>query len=471
MMTKPPSETDFSDEPKPPDLEARAQALADRLVANAATGEGAEEAPASRLRFALIEEFAAEREASAEPILGTDDDLVIPAGGTVMAYGDGGAGKTTLELDAALHFAAGDAWLGFPVPRPLRVALVENEGPRGSFRAKVERKLAAWKGSPFAGRLHVLEEPWAELSLAEDVHLAGLRDFLNANAVDVLMLGPVASSGLAGGGTPDEIEEHARRLAELRRDLDRPLVVWLVHHENKAGDVSGAWERLPDVLLHVRAGDGGGYTLLRWRKARWSSRTHGCKMTLRWTADGEGFELADSDDAAAAKRDAARDEASAWLRAYVTDHPGTARTTIEENYAEGRPTGARARIREAIDRALKPAQTDSSPLADDNPANQHPDGEHTNWLATGPGKAANGVYLYPASALSSPLAIPLNGEHGEHPAPVSQTPQERECSPLAATYKEAAANGEQRAGSPTSTSPLDDLLARPRDTRAMPEGL
>ena len=40
---------------------------------------------------------------------------LIPEGGDVMVYGDGGAGKTTLCLDLACHLAAGDDWLGIPV--------------------------------------------------------------------------------------------------------------------------------------------------------------------------------------------------------------------------------------------------------------------------------------------------------------------------------------------------------------------
>ncbi len=94
-----------------------------------------------------IEEFAAHDEPGADPLLGGPDDVVVPENGDVMCYGDGGAGKTTLMVDLACHLAAGDAWLGIPVARKLRVLLIENEGPRPLYRSKLRRKLAAWEGS------------------------------------------------------------------------------------------------------------------------------------------------------------------------------------------------------------------------------------------------------------------------------------------------------------------------------------
>jgi hypothetical protein len=397
----------------------------------------------STLQFVGLHEFTSSTEDTAEALLGADDAPAIPAGGTVMVYGDGGAGKTTLEFDAAMHLASGRDWLGMPVPRPVRIALIENEGPRGPFRAKLARKLAGWPDPQAADNIHVLEKPWAEFSLANGDHLQALRAFVEACEIDLLMLGPVASSGLTGAGTPDDIEEHARKLAALRHELTRPLAVWLVHHENKQGDVSGAWDRLPDLFIHVRAVDGGGRTIVHWRKARFASSIHGTKAELRWT-DNEGFELVDAEAKAAGRE---RDLANAleWIFEHVTDHPGSARSTVEQAFADAHDGKGRNLARAAIDRDLNTAGT----------------GEQHNLLTTAPGRAANGVYLYPASAHSSPLAAPLFGEHGDQSPPVPQTPSERECSPLAGGLKEEgppAASSER--GHPSTNGHLieeDDL--------------
>jgi hypothetical protein len=85
-------------------------------------------------------------------------------------------------------------------------------------------------------------------------------------------------------------------LAQVRGELDRPIAYDLVHHENKSGDVSGAWEGATDTLAHVQA-RGNGHTALVWRKARWAPGLHGKTWKLDW-APGERFELDDTPETA-----------------------------------------------------------------------------------------------------------------------------------------------------------------------------
>ncbi len=101
------------------------------------------------LEFVVVSlsQFAATPEDGADPLLGDRDQILIPANGDVMVYGDGGAGKTTLCLDLACHLAGGNSWLGIDVAAPLTVLLVENEGPTALFRGKAKRKLKGWTGS------------------------------------------------------------------------------------------------------------------------------------------------------------------------------------------------------------------------------------------------------------------------------------------------------------------------------------
>src|SRR5579862_7534833 len=77
-----------------------------------------------------VEHFASVEEAGAAPVLGNRNAVVIPENGDVMVFGDGGAGKTTLVFDLGCHLAAGEDWLGIPVPRPVAVLIIEAEGPR-----------------------------------------------------------------------------------------------------------------------------------------------------------------------------------------------------------------------------------------------------------------------------------------------------------------------------------------------------
>src|SRR5689334_4673126 len=52
-------------------------------------------------RLVTAHEFGAVAEAGAEPLIGTPGQVLIPVGGDVMVYGDGGASKTTLGIDLA----------------------------------------------------------------------------------------------------------------------------------------------------------------------------------------------------------------------------------------------------------------------------------------------------------------------------------------------------------------------------------
>ena len=152
-----------------------------------------------------LDQFAAVDELSAGALLGDDENTILAAGGTLAFYGDGGAGKTTLEVDLAFHLAAGRPWLGLPVPEPLTVLVIENEGPRGKFRTKLRAKREAWQGEPVDERLHVLEEPWALFTFAAEPHRDALRAEIERLRVDVLAAGPVQRLGMQGGGTPDEV--------------------------------------------------------------------------------------------------------------------------------------------------------------------------------------------------------------------------------------------------------------------------
>lgn len=238
------------------------------------------------------EAFAAVEEASAEPVLGDEENTALAAGGTAQWYGDGGAGKTTLGLDRACHLCAGHDWLGLSVPKPVRVLWIENEGPRGKFREKVARKLAAWDGPPLEGRLHVLSAPWARFSFAYERMRDELVELVRTLQIDVVIAGPVARLGAKGGGTPEEIQNFVDLLELVRAKLDRPLAYELIHHENKQGEVSGAWEGATDTLVHVQA-RGNGHTAIVWRKARWAHELHGKTWKLNWR-DGERYELDDT---------------------------------------------------------------------------------------------------------------------------------------------------------------------------------
>jgi hypothetical protein len=124
------------------------------------------------IEFVTAEEFAAVDEPGAEPLLGTPGSVLLPANGDAMWYGGGGSGKTSLELDGSFHLATGLSWLGIAVLRPVRVALIENEGPRPLFRRKIAARLASWSGPLLEGRVRVYKSPWYQFRFDEAAEMA-----------------------------------------------------------------------------------------------------------------------------------------------------------------------------------------------------------------------------------------------------------------------------------------------------------
>lgn len=291
------------------------------------------------LSFVEAGAFASFEEPGAAALVGDDDNVLVPEGGDVMFYGDGGAGKTTLMIDLGLHLAAGDDWLGISVGRPARVAVVENEGPRPLFRAKLRRKLRAWSGSPIDGRLLVLVEPWSKVSLDSPVVREALARKIGELELDALLVGPVTRSGMNEAGTLQQVRDYVYLLAEIRSASGRRVSFLLAHHENRGGQVSGAWEGAVDTLFHVQA-QGNGQTRLYVQKARWSPEHHKTKLQLAW-AEGEAFELLEDDE---------RDDnvLADEILAYVREHGGTGWNKVNEAVP-----GKRDRLRALRDSLLE----------------------------------------------------------------------------------------------------------------------
>lgn len=262
--------------------------------------------PLDEPRIVTAQRFAAIEEPGAEPLLGEPDEVVIPEGGDVMLHGDGGASKTTLTVDLACHMAAGDDFLGAPVPRPVRVAIFEVEGPRPLFRRKVDGKIESWQGSDLGDRLLVLESPWADFRFDRDERVAALLGDLE---VDVLIVGPLTCVGMDENGTLQQVRDFMAGVNLFRQRTGRRLTVILVHHDNKGGAVSGAWEGAVDTLLQAQVHMHGKTRLVVY-KARWAPSWHKKRLELAWT-DGEGFEVTGGDE-----RDLLTE-----IKEWLTDHP------------------------------------------------------------------------------------------------------------------------------------------------------
>lgn len=193
-----------------------------------------------------------------ELLLGTEKHPLIPAGGLVLIAGPYGSGKTILALDLAMHLAFQREWLGFPVSRPLRVALIENEGAKEEFKKTYGRlRRERWTGE-MGGKLFIQTWRWGDFSFADPGSYAMAKRYIERDQIDVVIGDPLELLGPEGVGSPDDTRKFIQLLPEL--GLRRRTAFVFLHHfvqgssrRQKASrlddEISGAWGKHADCVL------------------------------------------------------------------------------------------------------------------------------------------------------------------------------------------------------------------------------
>jgi hypothetical protein len=167
----------------------------------------------------------------AELLLGEPGVAVLTVGSLLMVYGADGSGKSTWTIDGIVHLAAGAAWLGIPVPRPVRICIVENEGPPSLFQQKLAAKITSWDGADPTVNLYVFAAPWGEFSFAGAAARDALNEFCDEHSIDLVTANPTLGLGVAVSGRPDETQQFVDWLVECGLKSNRAF--WLLHHETK----------------------------------------------------------------------------------------------------------------------------------------------------------------------------------------------------------------------------------------------
>jgi hypothetical protein len=244
-------------------------------------------------------EFTARRdENAAEPLVSTEQGTIFPAGGLAILAARVHDGKTTLAVEFCQHASAGREYLGLGFPRPLNVLVIENEGPREAFRAKLSARLAAWEhgGEP---RIWDLPAEWGQVRVSDPSLREQLRRVVEVHEVDLIVSDSLTRFGVRGNGTPEETREFVEWLAEI--GLGRDVAFLLLHHprtrpepgESELERLAGAWPPHADlILLLQRLGDG--RARLSFPKTRWA---HGDRppSILSFDAASESFSYVGDD--------------------------------------------------------------------------------------------------------------------------------------------------------------------------------
>jgi hypothetical protein len=257
--------------------------MVDELERHAAEGR-------ERIRIVSSDQFLQAAVDQIPVLLGTATDKVLPAYGLAIVYGKGAAGKTTLTMTAVAALASATPWLGIPVPSPARILMVENEGPKAPFVEKIQRFADQWEGPDFLGNIVFYEEPWGRFSLADRGMRDDLLDFTRDQRIDLVVAGPLRGLGMSGPGAPAETDAFMDLLKEA--GLGTELAWWIVHHVNKAGQVSGDFDRHPDTLIRY-AYEGKRRNKLTWEKIRWGDQGRE-PLVLEWLDQGVGYTIIDT---------------------------------------------------------------------------------------------------------------------------------------------------------------------------------
>ena len=311
------------------------------------------------------------------PLWGTRECAIIPQGGLAILAGRPGAGKTTFVLDLACHLAAGlpfpnsdgngRAPAPWPIDKPLRVALIENEGPQEMFRLKLADKLERFPHDirERGGYLSIQAWRWGAFNFADaDAHRRAQSE-LESDGIDLVIGDPLTMLGPRGVGSPEDTRVFVQMLYPLGLAQSRAFL--FLHHfreraernEDELARVSGAWGGHLDTLLTLQAGAQKEKARLSFPKLRWASEKPPNAVILGRVYNTASFEaLSEEGDHVAleapivtwleAQRAAGRG-AKGWFKARDVAH-GISEGDMETRKAlEGAPhlfsfvTGARAK--------------------------------------------------------------------------------------------------------------------------------
>lgn len=302
-----------------------------------------------------IDEFVARTpDDTTPPLIECEQGSVLPAGGLGLAAGKTSSGKTTWIVDLCLHAAAGADYCGLTFARPLRVLIVENEGPRESFRQKLERRIAHGpERDDQAQPVRIWDEParWGMVRLSDEELRARIRTAIELHAIDVVVSDTLTRFGVSGNGTPEETRDFMTLLVDVGLGRDVAFLILLhTRTRNEPGideleQIAGAWAPHADAVFMLKKLEGN-RSRLSYPKTRFARGSVPASI-LAFEPETETFTLVATDDETPdhVTPETYDERVLAWLE----EHPWCTTDELDEG-VEGRATevrAARKRLKEA----------------------------------------------------------------------------------------------------------------------------
>lgn len=166
---------------------------------------------------------------------------LIAQGSVTMMAAEPKMGKTTLLVQMALCLSAGQDWLGYTIPRPVKTLYVLAEASRNAFRERLRTACDSMRLRTDDLGWHIQPAIQAEFKLRSR-EIDRLFSAAAASGIELIVMDTLGY--FHGGDENDNSEWKKCVMAPLRAMTARHgLSFVLVHHYGKAAPGKARWER------------------------------------------------------------------------------------------------------------------------------------------------------------------------------------------------------------------------------------
>ena len=161
---------------------------------------------------------------------------LIPAGTTGMLSANPSAGKTTLITQLMAQAAAGQSFMGHPVPSPVRCLYVSAEGSRAAYQERFRTALRVLRINPDELPWYIHPGRWDRFDFS--VGLSDLVAMTNKVSARLIVLDTLGY--FYCGDENDSTEWKRKAMVPLRRlTRETGAACVIVHHHGKNDDYRG----------------------------------------------------------------------------------------------------------------------------------------------------------------------------------------------------------------------------------------
>lgn len=184
--------------------------------------------------------------------------------GSLLFVGESGIGKSSLLMDAGLHWCAGRAFFGISVARPMRILFVQRENDRGdlaeAFQGVMQsRGFSADEVALIRANLLIIHET---ARTGEDF-AAWLERKIKGHRSDIVAVDPLLSFAGCAVADQEMMGRFLRQMIQPVLNRTRAAMI-LAHHSGKPGDKANAAEKTDSALKYIGLGSS---ELTNWARA------------------------------------------------------------------------------------------------------------------------------------------------------------------------------------------------------------